>query len=209
MNRPMRSALAVLAVTASSAAVSPARAQERPDPARAPLAAGDRLLLRIWLDSSYVDTVRVDESVRVILPRVGPISLAGVPAVSIPDSVRSAIHALLTSRSIEVVPLRRVGVGGEVRKPGVYYVDLTTNLSDVISLAGGVGDIGDPKSVTLTRKGATTRVRDWVSENSVWAPLLSGDQVVVGRLSFVERNSIVVVTGISVLASIIFTLSRR
>lgn len=77
---------------------------------------------------------------RVILPRVGLISLAGLPVASIPDSVRSAIRALLMSRSIEVVPLRRIGVVGEVREPGVYYVDLTTRLSDVISLAGGVGD---------------------------------------------------------------------
>lgn len=131
--------------------------QERPDPARAPLAAGDRLLLRIWLDSSYVDTVRVDESVRVILPRVGLISLAGLPVASIPDSVRSAIRALLMSRSIEAVPLRRIGGVGEVREPGVCYVDLTTRLSDVILLAGGVGDIGDSKSVTLTRQGTATR----------------------------------------------------
>ena len=54
---------------ASGAQGAGAAPPARPNPAIAPLVPGDRLLLKIWLDSSYVDTVRVDESSNVVLFR--------------------------------------------------------------------------------------------------------------------------------------------
>lgn len=208
------SVLAVTLLLASAVRVSGAQGaaaapSTRPNPAAAPLVPGDRVLLKIWLDSSYVDTVRVDESSNVVLPRVGPTSLRGVPVSAIADSVRSAYRSILRTRAIEVTPLRRVGIVGDVRRPSVYYVDLTTSLRDAIALAGGVADIGDPNKVTVIRQGERTRVKDWENEGSSWAPLFSGDEILVGRQSFFERNTIAVVTAVSVLASIIFTLSRK
>jgi hypothetical protein len=63
--------------------------------------------------------------------------------------------------------------------------------------------------VSIVRNGQQTKVKDWESASSEWAPLLSGDEILVGRQSFFERNAIAVITGISVLASIIFTLARK
>jgi protein involved in polysaccharide export with SLBB domain len=201
--------LSVLLVTLALSIPSAAVAQMRAQPQKAPLAPGDKLLLKIWLDSSYVDSVRIDQSSSAVLPRIGLISLAGVPAEMIADSVRSAYKAVLRSRSIEVTPLRRVGILGDVRKPDVYYVDLTTNLRDAIAMAGGVAEIGRPDDVSLVRNGQRTKVKDWENSSSDWAPLLSGDEILVARQSFFERNAIAVITAISVLASIIFTLARK
>ena len=201
--------LSVLAFTLALWIPSAAMAQLRADPQRAPLSPGDKLLLKIWLDSSYVDSVRIDQSTHVVLPRVGVISLAGIPSESIADSVRSAYSSVLRTKSIEVTPLRRVGVVGDVRKPDVYYIDLTTNLRDAIALAGGVAEIGRPDNISIIRNGQQTRVKDWQDAASVWAPLLSGDEILVGRQSFFERNAIAVITGVSVLASIIFTIARK
>jgi protein involved in polysaccharide export with SLBB domain len=201
--------LSVLLVTLALSIPSSAVAQLRAEPQKAPLAPGDKLLLKIWLDSSYVDSVRIDQTSSAVLPRVGLISLAGVPAALIADSVRSAYKAVLRSRSIEVTPLRRVGILGDVRKPDVYYVDMTTNLRDAIAMAGGVAEIGRPDDVSLVRNGQRTKVKDWENSSSDWAPLLSGDEILVARQSFFERNAIAVITAISVLASIIFTLARK
>ena len=156
-----------------------------------------------------MDTVRVDQLSQVVLPRVGLVSLAGLQTSAIADSVRAAYRTVLKSRSIEVTPLRRVGILGDVRKPDVYYIDLTTNLRDAIALAGGVAEIGRPDNVSIVRNGQQTKVKDWESASSDWAQLLSGDEILVGRQSFFERNAIAVITGISVLASIIFTLARK
>jgi protein involved in polysaccharide export with SLBB domain len=204
-----RAARALLCFALTLSPAFSARAQSRPNPAKATLAPGDKLLLKIWLDSSYVDSVRIDQSLHVVLPRVGLVSLAGVATESIADSVRSAYTSVLRTRSIEVTPLRRVGILGDVRKPDVYYIDLTTNLRDAIALAGGVAEIGRPDNVSIVRNGQQTKVKDWESASSEWAPLLSGDEILVGRQSFFERNAIAVITGISVLASIIFTLARK
>jgi protein involved in polysaccharide export with SLBB domain len=203
---PISVALAVAVALSTSATL---RAQSGANPHAASLQPGDKLLLKIWLDSSYVDSVRIDQSSHVVLPRVGLVSLANVPAESIADSVRSAYTSILRTKSIEVTPLRRVGIVGDVRKPDVYYIDLTTNLRDAIALAGGVAEIGRPDNVSIIRDGHQTQVKDWENSASPWAPLLSGDEILVGRQSFFERNAIAVITGISVLASIIFTLARK
>jgi protein involved in polysaccharide export with SLBB domain len=207
MTRPSRSRLIQLAATAAFAFGTPLWAQSGANPTTAPLTPGDKLLLKIWLDSSYVDTVRVDQLSQVVLPRVGLVSLAGLQSSKIADSVRSAYSTV--PRSIEVTPLRRVGIVGDVRKPDVYYIDLTTNLRDAIALAGGVAEIGRPDNVSIIRNGQQTKVKDWENSSSEWASLLSGDEILVGRQSFFERNAIAVITGISVLASIIFTLARK
>jgi len=201
--------LSVLAVTLALGIPSAAMAQLRPDPQRAPLAPGDKLLLKIWLDSSYSDSVRIDQASNVVLPRVGIVSLAGVPVESIADSVRSAYRSVLRTKSIEVTPLRRVGVVGDVRKPDVYYIDVTTNLRDAVALAGGVAEIGRPDHVSIVRNGQRTKVTDWENSASAWAPLLSGDEIIVSRQSFFERNAVALITAISVLASIIFTIVHK
>jgi protein involved in polysaccharide export with SLBB domain len=204
----MRS-LSVLAVMVALGIPSYAMAQLRPDPQKAPLAPGDKLLLKIWLDSSYVDILLIDQASNLVLPRVGIVSLAGVPVESIADSVRSAYRSVLRTKSIEVTPLRRVGVVGDVRKPDVYYIDVTTNLRDAIALAGGVAEIGRPDYVSIIRNGQRTKVTDWENAASAWAQLLSGDEIIVSRQSFFERNAIALITAVSVLASIIFTIAHK
>jgi protein involved in polysaccharide export with SLBB domain len=211
MIRLPRTALFLLLVAIAIAIATPLVAQSGVNPAKTALSPGDRLLLKLYVDSSfnYSDAIIIDQSTRVVLPRLGTVSLQGVPAESVADSVRSAYASILRTRAIDVVPLRRVGVVGDVRKPDVYYIDLTTNLRDAIALAGGVAEIGRPDNISIIRNGVTTRVNDWESSASVWSPLISGDEILVGRQSFFERNAIAVITGISVLASIIFTLARK
>jgi protein involved in polysaccharide export with SLBB domain len=209
MIRLLRSTLFVFAIALAIA--GPLAAQSGANPNKTALSPGDRLLLKLYVDSSfnYSDAIIIDQATRVVLPRLGSVSLQGVPAESVADSVRSAYASILRTRAIDVVPLRRVGIVGDVRKPDVYYIDLTTNLRDAIALAGGVAEIGRPDNVSIIRNGVTTRVKDWESSASVWSELVSGDEILVGRQSFFERNAIAVITGVSVFASIVFTLARK
>lgn len=204
-----RAALSVLAVTLAFSMGARAQATSRQNPATAALKPGDRLVVKIWLDSGYLDTVRVDEHTAAILPRVGRVPLAGVSFGAVPDSVRSAYSRILRTKSIDVTPLRRVGIVGEVRRPDVYYLDLNTSLRDAIALAGGVTQTGDPKNVTVIRDGKPEIVKDWERTGSIGGLLYSGDEIVVGRQSFLERNAIAVVTALSVVASVIITLARK
>ena len=86
MNRLVRGALTVLAVTTAVAGAATAQSPE--DPARLALIPGDRLLIKVWLDTTFADTVRIDASGAAVLPRIGPLVVTGLPSFSIADSVR-------------------------------------------------------------------------------------------------------------------------
>jgi protein involved in polysaccharide export with SLBB domain len=100
--------------------------------------------------------------------------------------------------------LRRIVVSGEVARPGVYYAELTTSLGEAIAQAGGLRESGHPRKVYLVRGGQRTRIADWQSDRSPTADLQSGDQLVVGRRTWLELNLIPVVSvGTSVVALVI------
>ncbi len=161
MIRTARTASILLAATIAFAKASPALAQSGANPTQAALTPGDKLLLKIWLDSSYVDTVRVDQLSQVVLPRVGMCLclLAGLQS-SKQVPIRFAPHTAYgfsSRRSIEVTPLRSVGILGDVRKPDVYYIDLTTNLRDAVSSCSRAGWLKLAGPITCRSSGTANK----------------------------------------------------
>src|SRR5215218_10059928 len=114
MNHLMRGALLAFAITT---ALTSAAHPQASDPSNAPLRPGDRLLVKIWLDTTFADTVRIDETGAAMLPRLGPMHIAALASSRIADSVRRAYASVTRTPAIEVTPLRRVTVLGEVRRP--------------------------------------------------------------------------------------------
>ena len=204
-----------LALVASALGVRPAPAQQADTSggafqraARAPIRPGDRILLRVWREKTLNDTIAVDQDTRAVLPELGVISLAAQTVGSLPDTLRALYATYLRNPSIDVTVLRRIGVLGEVKKPDLYWVDVTMTLPDMIAKAGGVTEIGDPNDVKLVRGGRDIRIRGWESAGTLASDLLSGDEIVVGRTSWLSRNMLAVVSGIGVLASIVITVFR-
>ena len=123
------------------------------------------------------------------------------------DTVRARIAEFLRDSPIELVVLRRVAVNGEVAKPNVYYVDVTTTVRDVIARAGGVTEVGNVNNVVVIRNGERIPVRDWQRDRSVSSDLRSGDQVVIGRKSWLSMNmlpALSVTTGVGYLLLVLF-----
>ena len=101
----------------------------------------------------------------------------------------------------------RVSVNGAVARPNVYYVDLTTTVRDLIARAGGVTEVANANDVIVIRDGERIRVRDWQRDQSQTSDLRSGDQVVVGRKSWLSMNllpALSVMTGVVSLAVVLF-----
>jgi protein involved in polysaccharide export with SLBB domain len=105
MNRSMSGALLAFAV---SMALTSAAHPQASDPSNAPLRPGDRLLVKIWLDTAFADTVRIDETGAAMLPRLGPMHITDLSSNAVADSVRRAYTRVTRTPSIEVTPLRRV-----------------------------------------------------------------------------------------------------
>ncbi|OYV65388.1 MAG: hypothetical protein B7Z72_12320, partial [Gemmatimonadetes bacterium 21-71-4] len=194
-----RFAAAVLALAVLHA--PPARAQT-PDPAALPLHPGDRVLVRIFADTSLSDTLHVDHDGSVMLPRLGPLSLANVPASAVGDSVRKAYSTILRPVAVEVTPLRRVSVVGEVRKPDVLFLETRATVRDAISLAGGIDDIGQTDPVLLMRNGRDIPLDHWRSRGDPEVIVRSGDVVIVQREPWVKRNIFSIISGVGIVVSL-------
>ncbi|HEU4990673.1 MAG TPA: polysaccharide biosynthesis/export family protein [Gemmatimonadaceae bacterium] len=204
LSRPL---LLVLAVTMLVPAA--ARAQGSQPPQDLPVQPGDRVLLRIWADTAIVDSAAVGDDGSIMLPRLGPISLAGVPAPAIGDSVRKAYTALLNPVSIEVVPLRRVSVVGEVHNPNVLYLDTRSTVRDAIARAGGIDDIGRDNPITLVRDNARVKLDNWRLRGDAPAIVRSGDVIIVEREPWIKRNVFSIVSGVGIVASLMITIFHK
>src|ERR1035437_5642266 len=170
---------------------------------------GDRIWLHVWREPKLSDTVMVDERGEVMLPKIGIVKAASMTIAAFRDTVRNRFGDFLRDSPIDLVVLRRVAVHGEVGKPNIYYVAVTTTLRDIIARAGGVSVEGDQHKVAIVRDGRRIPVPDWQEDRSTDSDLRSGDQVVVGRKSWLAMNLLPVISVTTVVASLIISLARR
>jgi protein involved in polysaccharide export with SLBB domain len=168
---------------------------------------GDILRLRIWREPDLSGDFPVDTRGMTVLPKLGKFDAASVPPDSLEPRLVGAYSEYLNNPSIEVIPLRRISVLGAVQKPGVYPVDPTMTVADVVALAGGAAPDGRRDRVELRRGEERvvanlkqgSRVADW--------PIRSGDQLYVPQRSWLSRNAGVVVGLVGAAASITIALT--
>jgi protein involved in polysaccharide export with SLBB domain len=151
----------------------------------------------------------VDERGEITLPRLGRIRVIDHSADVLQESLRKEFSAFLRNPSVEVVVLRRIGVHGEVRRPQLYMVDLTMTVRDVIALAGGVLETGNPNRVTIVRGGEEIRLDREEIASFATAELRSGDQVVVGRRNWFALNPIAAITTAATVGPLLVGLVAR
>ena len=190
----------VAAQERGSAVAAPAPVSTGAD---APIQPGDQIALRIDREPEMSGTFTVSETGEVVLPRLGAFRVAEASAGALQDSLVAAYGRYLRNPAIEVTVLRRIGVQGEVRRPDVYMVDLTVTLRDLIARAGGVTEAGSPQKIAVVREGETISLQGDESTNLLAAELRSGDQVVVGRRSWMARNPAAAVGTVTSLVSFV------
>jgi protein involved in polysaccharide export with SLBB domain len=114
----------------------------------------------------------------------------------------------LRAPELEISVLRRVVVNGEVRVPNVYMVDPSTTLRDVIARAGGLTEYGSRGKVVVLRGNRRIPVPEWDRATGTAFALESGDQVLIGRRSWLSINALSAVSTAVLVASFIITSSR-
>jgi len=203
--------LAVAILLAGADAVA---AQDTTTPPHRDLAAdqvlrpGDVVRLRIWREPDLSGDYPVDEQGVVVFPLIGPRTVTDISPDSLKRDLIEAYAVYLRHPSIDVVLLRRVNVLGAVARPGLYSVDPTMMVADVIALAGGTTPIGNPDEIQLVRDGRTITTR--LSQRARLAELSirSGDQFYVPERSWIARNSNIVAAAITATVSLIIALAR-
>lgn len=205
-HRPAIGLFFFLATLATLGAPDAATAQA-PDPTGA-LLPGDVIDIDIWQEETLSGEFTVDESGTVVLPLVGEWSVAGVSARDLREQLAAAYAVYLNNPSINVKLLRRITVSGEVRVPGLYTVDATVSIADLIARAGGLNVDADAEKILLFRDGQRLEL-DLNGATVVGeAGLRSGDRVSVGKRGWLGRNLPSVVGIISIISNVVLIATR-
>jgi polysaccharide export outer membrane protein len=117
--------------------------------------AGDRIFVQVQGDSVLTDTFTVLADLQLPLPALGAVPLHGVLRSELKDKVTGYLSQYLRDPLVEVRPLMRIVVEGQVNKPGFYGAAPERPLADVISAAGGFTQQAKLTDMRLQRGGAT------------------------------------------------------
>ena len=174
-----------------------ARAQMAPANSLLP---GDLIRVQIWREDTVSGDFMVDEQGTVVLPLLGPKHVAGISTDSLKSQLIAEYGHFLVNPAVNITLLRRINVAGEVRVPGLYVVDATNSVADVIAKAQGVTPNGNAEDIRLVRDGRSGPITGALSLQE--AGIRTGDQVVVGKRGWWGRNFGAVMNTMSVLASV-------
>ena len=130
------------------------------------LGAGDSVRITVFQNPDLTTETRISEAGTITFPLVGEIALAGLtPALAearIAEQLVKGKFLVKPQVSLNLVQVRsrQVSVLGQVARPGRYPLDDTSsNLTDVLALAGGVSPTGDDNvTVTMKRDGKIVKL---------------------------------------------------
>jgi protein involved in polysaccharide export with SLBB domain len=172
------------------------------------LQAGDLIRVQIWREEDLSGEFLVDPRGVVTLPLLGDLEVTHIPMGALRDTLTERYRTHLRNPSISVTPLRRINVLGEVQKPGIYSVDPTISLAGAVALAGGATSAGDLNRIRVVRQGADAGEPVAAAAVLDSVDIRSGDQILVGRRSWFDRNSTFVVSALLSISSIVISLTR-
>ena len=163
-------------------------AQSAAVPSSYVLGPGDELVVQVNGLVEVADSFVIDRDGRILLPKVGPVHLAGV-ALRDAERVLSA-HIGRVYRNFTVTAtmgrLRSVEVFvvGQASKPGKYVVSSLSSLINALFETGGPGLNGSLRAIELRRGGKTVSTVDLYAflsqgDNKGDLPLVTGDIIFI------------------------------
>lgn len=175
---------------------------------------GDLLNVRIWPDAQLGGEFPVEESGKTYLPMIGEVQAAGRTLDELRAELRRLYGEALKSPVVSVTPLFRVSLFGAVAGPGLYRIDPTQSLLDVVSLAGGFRPDAKSDRVRIVRDGQVIEVNAHRSLSTgvelTGLALQSGDRIVVpARSRILTFQNFFYVLQSAIMVATLVELSRQ
>jgi SLBB domain-containing protein/polysaccharide biosynthesis/export protein len=149
---------------------------------------GDRIAVRIIRGAAgFSDTVVLRDNKKLLLPQLGEISLEGVLRSELEAKLTEHLSKLVRDPAVRATQLVRVGILGNVVRPGFYYVPADLPISDVLMMSGGPTPIADLDRASVRRNGdviideKNTRVALSNGISLDLLHMLAGDEISVGK----------------------------
>jgi polysaccharide export outer membrane protein len=202
----LRCAFVLLALVVSGGTLAAQNAS--PSTGEVSLMPGDLIRVSIWREGDLSGDFLVDPQGSVVLPLLGEVKVTGTPLSELRDSLLAEYSRQLRNPSITITPLRRIYVLGEINRPGLLIVDPTVTLAGAIALAGGANHQGDLRKIQIVRDGSVIVHTASPTVGLTQLDIRSGDQILVGRRSWFDRNSTFLVSAILSVTSIVITLLK-
>jgi polysaccharide export outer membrane protein len=185
----------------------PAAAQQSTTTPSSPitLRPGDILRVRVWPDSALSGEFPIEETGKAVFPLAGELDVAGHTIADIRRMLMEKYNRPMKAPVIQVTPLFRVSILGAVERPGLYHIDPTQTLFDLISLAGGFRRDAKEEKLKIIREDGVVELNAERTLKEGGAALnlalRPGDRVIVPESSgfsaqsvFFVIQSIVVIT---------------
>jgi polysaccharide export outer membrane protein len=154
----------------------------------------DELAIRVLGQPDYsLEKVRVTPVGRVYHPLIGEVEVVGLTVERLTNKLALELEQFIIKPQVSVSLLEansaKIGVLGDVHKPGIIVMSRPMNLLDAISAAGGVTYLGNKSNITVHRRHQEDRLHTYVlnlkhvlegkagSEENI--ALQAGDTVVV------------------------------
>ncbi len=126
------------------------------------LGQGDEIIVTLRGQENATYNVFVDRDGNVTLPKLRPISAAGMRFGDFRREFDAAVRAgyIQTQDYITIGQVRQISVNvvGEVYSPGVYGLSGLSTVLDALNLAGGVKKSGSLRNIMVVRDGHSFRV---------------------------------------------------
>ncbi len=216
--RFLASALAValaasLTACASSSGGLPVAAGPLVSDSTLALRPGDVIKIQVFGHDDLSGEFPIDENYNLLFPVMGELNVRGMSVQELRARVRSELGRLFTQPYVAVIPLFRVAVLGEVNRPGLYSVDPTLSVYDLMALAGGPLRTANTRDLSLVRGGQVYRLQ--MSASSIAQATIrelgvrSGDQLLVPRTSLTREDALLILQIFSVAISIVVLVRQH
>jgi polysaccharide export outer membrane protein len=167
------------------------------------LGEGDSIRITVFQNPDLTTETRISERGTITFPLVGEISLTGLtPAraeARIAEHLVKGKFLVKPQVSVNLVQVRsrQVSVLGQVARPGRYPLDDTSsNLTDILALAGGVSPTGDDNvTVTMRRDGKTVNLEVDVPSMYRTGDMSKNIRLENGDVIYVQRAPVLYIYG--------------
>lgn len=144
-----------------------------PVPASYIIGVGDNIRVQLFGQEDRSHDLVVDREGKIVVPRLGELSVAGLTYTAMQELVRNRVSQRLIGfqAAVSMGELRsiQVFIVGEAYKPGAYTVSSLSTISQALYVAGGVSDIASLRNIRLMRGGEVA------SEFDLYDLLMNGD----------------------------------
>jgi hypothetical protein len=114
---------------------------------------GDRIFLTVKGSAGFTDTLTVRSGKMLQLPQMSDFPLDGVLRSELVPKLTAHLGKYLRDPQVQAIQLVRIGILGNVVRPGFYYSPADIPLSDVLMTAGGPNADADLGKVSVSREG--------------------------------------------------------